>query len=121
MKKDGFSKLTMFFTAGAALILYLVLRRFTGLSVPCVFHKITGLKCPGCGITRMLDSLIVLDMEGARKANTFIFFTSPFLLFELIYEFLLPHRNKRFRRINNILLIIYCVLLIAFGIIRNLA
>lgn len=68
----------------------------------------------------MLDSLLSLDFYEARKANPFLFFTSPLLIFELIYEFLIPHKNKTVYKANNIVLIMYCIALIAFGIIRNL-
>ncbi|MBR4718766.1 MAG: DUF2752 domain-containing protein [Lachnospiraceae bacterium] len=120
MDKKYRRKLISLSAAGGALVLYMVLRRLTGFSVPCIFHTVTGLKCPGCGVTHMVDSLLSFDIKGAREANPFIFFTSPFLLFEIIYEFLIPHKNKRFHRINNIILIIYCIALLAFGVIRNI-
>ena len=105
--------------AGAALVAYLAFRRLTGLSVPCFFHMITGLKCPGCGVTRMLDALLSLDFNKARDANIFLFYTGPFFAFELIYEFILPHKSKTFDKINNVLLVIYCIALVIFGILRN--
>lgn len=121
MKKTYYGNIITILSAGSALILYLVLRRLTGFSVPCIFHSLTGFKCPGCGITHMLDSLMSLDLSGAREANVFVFFTSPFLLFELVYEFFIPHKNGNFRKINNAFLIIYCIALISFGIVRNIA
>lgn len=33
------------------LFLYAVFYAVTGLAVPCVFHLLTGWKCPGCGIS----------------------------------------------------------------------
>ena len=105
--------------AGAALVAYLFFRRFTGLSVPCFFHVITGLKCPGCGVTRMLDALLRLDIKEARDANIFLFYTGPFFAFELLYEFILPHKSRTFDKINNVLLVIYCIALVIFGILRN--
>ena len=121
MNKTYRRKLITITAAGGVLAIYLILRRLTGFSVPCLFRALTGFKCPGCGVTHMLDSLLSLDIKGAREANPFLFFTSPFLLLELFYEFLMPHKNSRFKHINSILLIVYCVALIVFGIIRNLS
>ena len=120
MSNSNKKKIITALTAGGALVIYLVLRRLTGFSVPCLFHTITGFKCPGCGVTHMLDSLLSLDIKGAREANAFIFFTSPFLIFEIIYELFMPHNNSRFKHVNNALLIVYCFALIIFGITRNL-
>ena len=41
----------------------------THLSIPCPFHAITGLQCPGCGVTRMCLALLRLDVSGAWSAN----------------------------------------------------
>ena len=113
-------KIRFLFLAGAFIAGDLLLKWLTGYSVPCVLHCLTGLKCPGCGVTHMLMDLLVLDWKGAYAANPFLLVTSPFLLFEVICEYLLPHRNRTFQRFNNALLTVYCAALIIFGIFRNL-
>ena len=120
MKAPYKKNLLRIIAAGCALALYLMLRRMTGFSIPCLFRTVTGFKCPGCGVTHMLECMLRLDMKGAREANPFLFFTSPFLLFELIYVFLVPRTNSKFHRINNHILIVYCIALIIFGVWRNL-
>lgn len=112
-------KTRFLFLAGTAAAADLLLKGLTGYSIPCVFHCLTGLKCPGCGITHMLMNLLLLDWKGAYAANPFLFVTGPFLIFEIIYEFFLSHSNRKFHSVNNILLVIYCTALILFGIIRN--
>ena len=106
--------------AGLAVAAYMLLRQFTGFYIPCAFHSITGLQCPGCGSTRMLAALLRLDFKAAYAYNPFLLVTLPFLAFEFVHEFFLTHDNKTFERINNILLTIYCVAIILFGIVRNL-
>lgn len=37
----------------------------------CVFHRLTGLFCPGCGATRALHDLVHGDIVGAWAMNPF--------------------------------------------------
>ena len=67
----------------------------------------------------MLEALLTLDFARAYEANPFLLVTLPFLVFEVIYEFFLPHESPAFKRINTVLLCIYCAALIIFGIARN--
>ncbi len=47
--------------------LYALFVHATGLMIPCPFRLITGLKCPGCGMTHMCMSLLRLDFKAAVK------------------------------------------------------
>ena len=49
--------------------LYYIFIRITGWGIPCAFNKITGLLCPGCGITRMFLSLAKFDIPRAFMYN----------------------------------------------------
>ena len=40
------------------LIGYYFLNAKYNFGIPCLFYKITGYQCPGCGITRALFSLL---------------------------------------------------------------
>lgn len=63
---------------------YFLLVHFTPFSVPCMFHEITGLLCPGCGITRFCVCLVLGDFAGAWAAHPALFFLGPPLLFCLL-------------------------------------
>ena len=41
----------------------------------CQFHKLTGLNCPGCGMTRALYALLHGNFLPALKDNTLFIFT----------------------------------------------
>lgn len=79
----------------------------------------TGLKCPGCGITTMLVSLLSLEPSGAFHANVFLFCTSPLLIAELIYSYILSKKHRRLPIWNSCLLLAYTAALCAFGVLRN--
>lgn len=61
-------------------ILYGIFVKATGFGIPCMFHLITGLKCPGCGVTRMAVALLQLDFAGAFEANPAVLVLSPVFL-----------------------------------------
>lgn len=54
---------------------------YTGIGLPCKFYQITGLKCPGCGITRFVTKCMQLDFYNAIKEN----YLAP-LMFLLVGE-----------------------------------
>ena len=48
----------------AIALAYLIFVLCTGIGIPCIFYEITGLKCVGCGISRMLVSIVKLDFAA---------------------------------------------------------
>ena len=60
--------------AGAYLLLYLI----TGSGIPCFYLSQYGYTCPGCGLSRMLFSLLKLDFPAAFAYNP-VGFTALFL------------------------------------------
>lgn len=59
--------------AAAALLcaglLYALWVHKTGLGIPCPIRLLTGLRCPGCGMTRMALCLLHGDLRGAFAQN----------------------------------------------------
>ena len=53
--------------------------RLTGLGIPCPFHLLTGLNCPGCGVSRMLLSLMEGDLNAAFGHNAVLLCLLPVL------------------------------------------
>ncbi len=113
-------KKTIFFVLLGLGISYFFWLKITHIPIPCIFRKITGLRCPGCGITTMIMRSAKLDFSGAFAANPFLFVTAPLLLGELVYYVVLRSRGKSLPRWNDRLTICYTVALCAFGIMRNI-
>jgi hypothetical protein len=50
---------------------------------PCLFHKLTGLYCPGCGTARGLHKLLHGDILGALRLNALTVAAVPLLAYLL--------------------------------------
>lgn len=123
--------LTLFIMAG---MLYGLLFEFTGLSVPCVFHLITGLYCPGCGLTHMCMKIMEHKFYDAFRCNPGVFVLSGPLflilftdwLFKILYIkkpcFVIHLRGKKDINIYifEMLYFVFSAILIVYGILRNI-
>lgn len=107
--------------AVAAGFAYYMLARFHFAAVPCVFRTITGLKCPGCGVTHMLINMIRMNFAGAFVANSALFVLQPVIYYFIgkMYICWVMDKNCKWNRIENIILYAVIISLIIFGIIRN--
>lgn len=102
-------------------VVYLLITLYVGYGIPCVFNKLTGLKCIGCGVTRMIMSLAGLDFKAAFGHNQFLFITGPFILaFIVYYEIKYAVSGERPSKKWDIAVCVLLVGAIAFGILRNI-
>ena len=101
---------------------YYVWFSLTGLGIPCFFHLITGLKCPGCGVTRMLMSLLRLDLSAAFSYNAVLLCLLPLLLSLGLFSLIRYIRTgSRFMtRAENALVLAMAAVLVVWGVVRNL-
>lgn len=100
---------------------YYLLIQFTPFHLFCPFQRITKLACPGCGITHFLVRLLHFDIPGAVQENVavagLILLWGPLLFIRAVWHPKWLQKNGRFERI---LAYICVILLLAFGILRNL-
>jgi len=103
-------------------IIYFFIYRRLGFGIPCVFYELTGLKCPGCGSTKLCASLLMLDFASAFNSNPCIFVMLPLLAYFLIKYIYCYIRwgRVRFNTVENIILIIMIIALLIFGVLRNI-
>ena len=101
-------------------IVYYLIVSYTPFGFSCYFQKLFGLKCPSCGVTRMAVSAVHFDFKAAFRYNPYIFVTSPYILYEIVYLFYLNESKKKIKRVNMIILSVWIGLLIIFGILRNI-
>lgn len=110
--------------AVAMVVLYITPPEQNRLAPPCLFHRFTGLHCPGCGATRALHALLHLRLGEAVQKNALFITALPFVALwsatnltrwvrgESVRE---PSALTRPRMLGAILFAI-----LAFAILRNL-
>lgn len=106
-------------TAGLAYGLFVMK---TGWAVPCAFRKITGLLCPGCGISRMCIALMRLDLRAAFHYHPLVMLLSPFWLYAFLTwlaAYIREGKREQTKAQKGIVLV-SIVLLLVFGVARNL-
>lgn len=87
------------------------------IAIPCIFNKVTGLYCPGCGITRAIKSLLSGDIQTSFRNNILLYTVIPLLFIAMSLDRITKHKYKK---IYNIILIILLVITIGYAILRNL-
>lgn len=101
-------------------IIYYFIVTITKAYIPCPFRYFFAYKCPGCGITSSIMSMSKLDIKSAFYYNPFVFSTFPFIIFQILFSLWLSYKKENMPMWNKILLIIYCILLIIWGVLRNI-
>lgn len=122
MKRRIFNLISILFLLILLFILYLYMINEYNFYIPCMFKKITGFYCPGCGITRCLLTLLKLDFYRAFRYNILVFILLPFLIFYVLYNIYLYITNKEDKIIKKIPQKVWYILLIItiiFGVLRN--
>ena len=88
----------------------------------CPFHEMTGLNCPGCGMTRGFHALFNGDIWGALHYNALL----PFVAFVFAYLVIslsltaIRGRGLSWKMFHPTVLLVILGLLVAFGVVRNL-
>lgn len=103
-------------------ILYGIFVMNTGIGLPCIFYQVTGLKCPGCGVSRMCLSLMKLDFKRAYHYNEVLFVLSPVLIIVFAYQICRYIRfdETKLTKVQSVIMYIMIALLIFWGVFRNI-
>ena len=105
---------------GIGSLLFLLTR--LGAPVPCIFYKITGLSCPGCGNTRAVLALLRLDFAAMLRHNLLFPAEAVYLLWVFVLSARRYLKEGRFFPVSPLPALDWCFLgmLLVWGILRNI-
>lgn len=86
------------------------------VGIPCIFNKLTGLYCPGCGATRTIISLIKLNFYQALRYNAIITIFIPSTIIFTCYKYIF----NRDAKVPNWVWYVLLAITLAYGIMRNI-
>lgn len=94
-----------------------------GLADGCVIKQATGFSCWSCGLTRMLDSLIRLDVVAAFRYNPYFFvITAIFLCYAVCFTLNALRKGYTgplFPRPRIWYAVLFVITLLTFTVLRN--
>ena len=86
----------------------------------CVFHRVTGLECPGCGGLRATHQLLHGHIAMAFRYNPLVVTAAPFVLVLLVRRWWRGPGHPLSHRAMVIMAWLAFVVLVTFWIVRNL-
>lgn len=89
--------------------------------IPCMLYKLTGIKCPGCGMTRSIHYLVNGNIKQAIWYNLMLIPIIILVIYAL-YRYI-RYLVKNEEIINKVLenwLKVFLVIILIFGVTRNL-
>ena len=92
------------------------------IPIPCVFKLFTGLNCPSCVVKRMGIAMMHGDLPVDFRYNQLLFVLTPFFAIYILFFIIryIKTGNSKLSKTENIIFIIIIIMLIVYGIIRNL-
>ena len=101
--------------------IYLFIFLSFGAGIPCIFNKLTGVKCPGCGMTHAIAALCRGDVEEALEDNILCISVLPVTCLYLFYRAIcyVNGREERFHIWEYALLILLFAVTVGYGVLRN--
>ena len=102
-------------------IIYAIICSKLGFGIPCLFRKVTGLMCPGCGISRMCLALLKLDFHTAFESNPMVLILSPLLIavFADVTVEYIKTGSSRAKGWTTVVSYVIITALLVFGVVRN--
>lgn len=85
-----------------------------GPILPCYINRVTGLYCPGCGMTRAIHSILRFDFAQAIRFNALS------LIIPALYILYYISRRKDLEKISKFILILMFIISLAYGVLRNI-
>ncbi len=103
------------------IIIYVLFFTTTDIGIPCIFHLITGMQCPGCGMTHALSSVVQGNFTEAFQYNALSLTICPIIIIYLLMKAFRYIRTgqEEFSLVEILFLIVNFVICVWYFLLRN--
>ncbi len=90
--------------------------------IPCVFHKVTGYECAGCGMTRATHHLLHAEWQRAWFFNPLSFAILPSFAYFFVHRYFHLFHQRKLPRIQDYPLLnkLFAIAIVVFMVWRNM-
>lgn len=101
-------------------IAFVVIEWHIGYRIQCPIHQNFDVNCPGCGTTRLMESVLYdHNLYQAFRWNPYVFIMWPVVMLVWIYQNVFYIIKNKMSKYTAIFIALFAVTLILFGIVRN--
>lgn len=106
---------------GLLILSILYLKVGEGFWLFCPIYKFTGLYCPGCGITRMLSSILNGNFYQAFRYNPLVFLLIPFMIFHFTDSIIAFYKKRKtvLEKYEPYVWYVLIGIFMVYGVLRN--
>lgn len=91
-----------------------------GYRIQCPIHQHFEVNCPGCGTTRLMESVLYdHDFYQAFRWNPYVFIMWPIVILVYLYQNVFYTIKGKWSKFTLWFIGLFLVTLIIFGIVRN--
>ena len=119
-------RIALVLCAGAVAVVgavYLYFHNPYSYPLPCIFYSVTGLYCPGCGAGRACYSILHLEFADAFCYNPLMTILLPLIglyIAARMVDWIITGGNHVDRKINAKFLTWVLVVVVVYGVVRNI-
>lgn len=98
-----------------------LIKKLFGIGMPCAFHMLTGLYCPGCGGTRAVKMLLHGNLRMSFQYHPLVLYTAAVVLLEMASwgASRILHRPQLHIRRYNVFILIGAGIVVANWFYKN--
>ena len=106
---------------GVLFLLYILVFDLTGFGIPCIFRTVTGLLCPGCGMTHAMAAAFHGNFRQAMYYNALSLTLLPIILIYLVIKLIqyVIKGTDTFKPLEIVFLTICLAVCLGYFLLRN--
>ena len=91
-----------------------------GTNYVCPWRRYFHIYCAGCGVTRMIKSIVALDFYQAFRYNQLFFILFVLMAFYFVYILVSKAVKKSYYKFSDKYLWLLLILIVSYTILRNI-